>query len=382
MNFATKKSALTILSLAMLACPWAQAQDDTVFVNPEWANSAWYIGAGVGQGRANVDEARLTRSLNAGGATSVSIHSQERDIGYKLFVGKQLNRNFALEAGYYDLGQYSFDATTVPAGSLSGRVKFRGVNLDLLAQLPLSERLSVYARLGGNYTRSNVTFSGNRLLTQSTASERKFEPKAGLGIEYKFTEALAMRGEYERNRVNDAAGNRGDVDLLSVNLVYKFGRPADRAFVARVIPTEPVVEDMPPPPPPVLAVAPVAPPVPVSEKVTFAAKALFAFDNSTLTTDGQAALDQLIERLKDMNTEVVVTAGHTDSVGSAAYNDKLSMRRADAVKAYLVSKGQDTARVFTESKGESQPVSDNRTDAGRAQNRRVTVEVVGLRTTK
>jgi OOP family OmpA-OmpF porin len=177
-------------------------------------------------------------------------------------------------------------------------------------------------------------------------------------------------------------GNRGDVDLLSLSLVYKFGRPAAKAPVARVMPPpEPVVADM-APPSAAAAAAPVAPPVPVSEKITFAAQALFAFDNAKLSTNGQAALDQLVERLKEMNTEVVVTVGHTDSVGSAAYNDKLSMRRSDAVKAYLVSKGQDTARIFTEGKGASQPVSGNRTEAGRAQNRRVTVEVVGIRTTK
>ena len=80
-----------------------------------------------------------------------------------------------------------------------------------------------------------------------------------------------------------------------------------------------------------------------------------------------------------MNTEVMIAVGHTDSVGSDAYNNKLSLRRADAVKAYLVSKGLEPARLYTEGKGESQPVASNSNAEGRAKNRRVTIEVVGTR---
>ena len=74
--------------------------------------------------------------------------------------------------------------------------------------------------------------------------------------------------------------------------------------------------------------------------------------------------------------------GHTDSVGSDAYNQKLSVKRADSVKAYLVSKGIEKNRVYTEGKGEKQPVADNKTAAGRSKNRRVEIEVVGTRPNK
>jgi OOP family OmpA-OmpF porin len=123
----------------------------------------------------------------------------------------------------------------------------------------------------------------------------------------------------------------------------------------------------------------VVPPAPVSEKVTFAADAFFDFDKSVLKPDGKAKLDDLVSKLAGMNLEVIIAVGHTDSVGSDAYNQRLSIRRAEAVKAYLVNKGIEANRVYTEGKGEKQPVADNRSAAGRAKNRRVEIEVVGTR---
>ena len=83
-----------------------------------------------------------------------------------------------------------------------------------------------------------------------------------------------------------------------------------------------------------------------------------------------------------MNLEVIIAVGHTDSRGSDAYNQKLSQRRAEAVKKYLVGKGIEANRVYTEGKGEKQPVADNKTKEGKAKNRRVEIEVVGTRTKK
>jgi OOP family OmpA-OmpF porin len=86
--------------------------------------------------------------------------------------------------------------------------------------------------------------------------------------------------------------------------------------------------------------------------------------------------------IKGVNIEVVIAVGHTDNVGGDSYNQRLSVRRAEAVKAYLVSKGIESNRVYTEGKGEKQPVADNKTSEGRAKNRRVEVEVVGTRPRK
>jgi OOP family OmpA-OmpF porin len=131
------------------------------------------------------------------------------------------------------------------------------------------------------------------------------------------------------------------------------------------------------------AAAPATPaaaaPVPTSEKVTFAADAFFDFDKAVLKPEGKAKLDDLSSKLNSLNLEVIIAVGHTDSIGSDAYNQKLSIRRAEAVKSYLVVKGVDSKRIYTEGKGKKQPVATNKTSAGRAQNRRVEIEVVGTR---
>ncbi|NML14182.1 outer membrane protein OmpA [Azohydromonas caseinilytica] len=125
--------------------------------------------------------------------------------------------------------------------------------------------------------------------------------------------------------------------------------------------------------------APAVPPAPVSEKVTYAADAFFDFDKAVLKPEARAKLDDLVSKTGGVNLEVIIAVGHTDSVGTDAYNQRLSVRRAEAVKAYLVSKGVEKNRVYTEGKGEKQPVADNKTAEGRAKNRRVEIEVVGTR---
>jgi len=131
------------------------------------------------------------------------------------------------------------------------------------------------------------------------------------------------------------------------------------------------------------AAAPAAPkaaaPVAAASKVTYAADAFFDFDKAVVKPAGKAKLDDLVAKIKGINLEVIIAVGHTDSIGSDAYNQKLSVRRAEAVKAYLVSKGIEKNRIYTEGKGEKQPVATNKTAEGRAKNRRVEIEVVGTR---
>ena len=134
-------------------------------------------------------------------------------------------------------------------------------------------------------------------------------------------------------------------------------------------------------PPPAPAAKPAAP---KPEKVTTASTVNFDFDRYVIRPDARAKLDDLVGKLRNVTLEVVIAVGHADRIGSDAYNMKLSVRRADSAKAYLVSKGVAASRVYTEGKGERQPVKECKGDKKTKEliaclepNRRVELEAVG-----
>ena len=112
-------------------------------------------------------------------------------------------------------------------------------------------------------------------------------------------------------------------------------------------------------------------------KITLQADTLYDFNKSDLKPEGKATLDKIAADLKKIKLEVIIAVGNTDSVGTDAYNMALGQRRAQSVKSYLTSKGVDGSRIYTESKGKSNPVASNATAEGRAKNRRTDIEVVG-----
>ena len=352
MKLARARGTLGLIVLGALASPFALAQD-----------AGWYLGINGGQSHASIDDARIAKGLIGGGFSAATISDDDRDTGYKIFGGYQLNRNFALEAGYFDLGKFGFTANTVPLGSLTGTIKIKGVNLDLVGMLPLSEKFSLFGRVGVNNAEAKDTFRGTGLVRvlNPNPSKRDTNVKYGAGLQYAFNDSLGLRAKVERYRINDAVGNKGDIDLVSLGLVYRFGarkpvyiaravEPAPVAPLPRVVAPEPVV--VPPPAPPVA----VRPPPPM--KVTFSADALFDFDKSTIKPAGKQALDKFAADLTGVRIDVIAVTGHTDRIGSRAYNQALSTRRAEAVKSYLVQPGGIAAGAITaRGADESQPVT-------------------------
>ena len=378
----------------------------TVATAPAWAQEGGYFygGASLGQSRAKIDEERITSSLLGAGLTTTSMTRDEHDTAYKLFGGYQLNRNFAIEAGYFNLGKFGFSSTTVPTGSLNGQIKLQGLNLDLVGTLPLTGGLSAIGRVGAQYADARDTFSGSGAVNvlNPSPSKRAANYKLGVGLQYEISPTFLVRGEAERYRINDAVGNHGDVNLFSVSLVIPFGRAP--AATPRVAAAPAYVEPAPvSAPPPVVAVAaPIAPVVAVAapiapvvipperRRVSFSAESLFAFDQSTVRPEGRLALDQFSKELTGTQYEAITVEGHTDRLGSDAYNKKLSTRRAESVKAYLVSSGGvDAQKVSAIGKGESTPVTKPGDCKGTKPttklisclqpDRRVDVEVTGTR---
>ncbi|HUX65121.1 outer membrane beta-barrel protein [Sulfuricella sp.] len=339
-NLAKATGTLGLAALAVIAGPYAVADE-----------AGWYVGANVGQSRATIDDERISRSLLGSGFTSTTIADDERDFGYKLYGGYQFNKNFALEGGYFDLGQFSYLATTVPTGTLNGNIKLRGLNLDAVGILPITDKFSAFGRVGLNYAEARDTFTGTGAVNvlDPNPSKRDTNYKFGLGLQYALTDSLAVRAEAERYRINDAVGNKGDVDLVSVGLVYKFGgkspAPAPRAAASEPVAAAPAPQPTvvtPPPPPPAAT-------KPAPRRVTFSADSLFDFDKSTVKPAGRQDLDKLAADLRGADFDVVKVTGYSDRIGSHAYNMKLSTRRAEAVQTYLVESagipaGKITAR--------------------------------------
>lgn len=351
MKFTSASGTLGLLALTVLVGPLAHAEGLV----------GWYGGANIGRSSAKIDDNRIGSSLAAGGASSISINDDDRDAAYKIFGGYQFNRNFAIEGGYFDLGKFGFTATTIPAGTLRGDIKLRGLNLDLVGTLPITEKFSAIGRVGMNYASAKDSFSSTGAVTAPTnLNPRKSAAhyKLGVGLQYAFTDALAMRVEAERYRIDDAVGNKGDIDLVSVGLIYRFGgkTPAPAPYVAAPAPAP-----APQPAPAVIAAAPPPPPVAAParfEKYTLSATELFGFDSAKLQMP-QPKLDEIARALTlNQNSDIddVVITGYTDRIGSDKYNQKLSERRAAAVKDYLTGKGVAASRLQAVGKGEADPV--------------------------
>ncbi|MDP2006817.1 MAG: OmpA family protein [Rubrivivax sp.] len=391
----TTTPTLRLLALACLASltalPAAAQQEGGYF----------YGGVGAGQGRAKIDQERISSTLLGAGLTTSGFAADNKSNTYRIFGGYQMNRYFGLEASFFNLGKFGFHTDTTPTGTLDGQVRIQGGGLDLVGRMPITERFSLLGRAGVQQARTRDHFVGSGAVNvlNPTPSKRDTGYKFGVGMQYDVTPNFLVRGEVDRYRVNDAVGNRGTVNVASVSLVFPFGRApaaaprmaAAPAYVAPA-PTPAYVAPAPVYVPPVVVQAPVVvPPPPIERRrVSFSAESLFGFDKSTLRPEGQAALDTFAREVKGTRFDEITVEGHTDRLGTTSYNQALSLQRAEAVKAYLVSSGAiDASRVKAVGMGEGQPTSGTADCKGsRATpaliaclqaDRRVDVEVTGTK---
>ena len=350
-----------------------------------------YLGLGVGQSQSQIEDSYTTNSLLKSSNSPASFSSERQDTAYKVFGGYQFHKNFALEAGYFNLGKFTY-ATSAPGGTLNGKYEIEGVNVDLVGTMPLSPKWSALARVGVQHANTRTGFSGPGYPASASQdnSSRINNVKVGLGLQYEITPSVLLRGEAERFRVRDGIANNGDVNYYSMSLVFPFGRKAPQQVAAV---TPPPYVAPPPPPAPIAVVTPPPPPpapMPVARRVQFSADSLFSFDKAVIRPDGRAALDTFGRDLQGARYNSISVEGNTDRLGSDAYNQKLSQERADAVKAYLITNsGIDARKITATGRGETNPETKPEDCKGNKPtptliaclqpDRRVDVEVTGER---
>ena len=268
LKFPATKRQLSVLALAGLG-----AVCSTTVMAQEALG--WYLGGNVGSTRSDFKNDFINSSLANQGFIVNSTTSNNRSSGGKLFGGYQLTPYIAAEAGYFDLGRFTY-GSTVLGGAFNGTSRINGLNLDLVGTVPLAERFSVFGRVGTAYAQNRANFSSNGavFLNTTSLSRNQTNLKLGLGLQYAITEALALRAEIERYRINDPVRNRGNIDMASIGLVYRFGgkvqAPVAQTYTPAVYtppPPAPVYVAPPPvvaPPPPVV-MAPPPPPPPAYE---------------------------------------------------------------------------------------------------------------------
>jgi len=383
---------------------WAVLASSGLYAQEVAMNNGLYMGLSAGESKAHLDPALMSKNLLGLSADMTTFTADQKGTAYKAFVGFPMNPNWAIETGYFDLGRFGFDAVTSPTGSLSGTSRIKGLNVDIVGTLPITDRWSLMGRVGAAYAQTKGSFKGTDggALGTNETNKRETNYKYGFGTQYAFTPALTLRLEGERYRVNDSVGQRANIDVISLGLVYRFGgsppvgKTTYTPYVAPV--AEPVAKATPvvTEAPVVVAVVVPAPlpaplPTPVPKpwlKVKLAADSLFGFDQDSLQADGKQALDKLLVELQGVNVDKVQITGHTDRLGAKAYNEKLSTRRAEAVRNYLVQVGGMPASLVSFlGVGSAQPESSTNECKGMKASqalitclrvdRRVDVEVMG-----
>lgn len=290
--------------------------------------------------------------------TDTDLQANSVGPGVSLRLGKELSEHWDVQAGgsYAQANEFSNNAT-------GGRFKQSLLGVDALYMFS-RDSLRPFLLAGVGAAQNDINYD-----TARNSDTTSWMANVGAGVQYLFTDNLGLQADirqiYSRasaSGINLADGGNTAIGntLLSLGGIFRWGG------------AKPVVEETPAPAPaPVAALAEPAPapapaPTPLPaiepckpafETVTVQAEKLFGFDKSSLKAEGKAALDEAAERINaHPGLELVLVTGHTDKIGSDQYNQKLSERRANQVKAYLESKGVAASRLQAVGKGESEPV--------------------------
>lgn len=319
-------------------------------------DNTWYAGGKLGWSQFH-DTGWYNSANNNDGPT------HESQLGAGAFGGYQVNPYVGFEMGYDWLGRmpYKGDKT-------NGAFKAQGVQLTAKLGYPVTDDLDVYTRLGGMVWRADSSNSN-----AGDDHDTGVSPVFAGGVEWAMTRDIATRLEYQWvNNIGDGntVGVRPDNGMLSVGVSYRFGQQEEAA--------------------PVVAPAPAPAPEVQTKHFTLKSDVLFNFNKATLKPEGQQALDQLYTQLSNLDPKdgSVVVLGFTDRIGSDAYNQKLSEKRAQSVVDYLISKGIPANKISPRGMGESNPVTGNTCDNVKARaalidclapDRRVEIEVKGIK---
>ena len=395
------------------------------FATPAMAErTGFYVGGDIGQSNWNLSQkdannlsSELADQVNFFNprinVTSTSDKFSDTSTTYSFFVGYQFLPWLAVEAAWMDLGSTSVQTNATytytvvnpifppppTGGTYRAKSQFEstGWALSALPMLPIGEAWNLYGRLGyymgdnklsgrfqGQDTRAGVAV-GSPYDVKVNDSDSSGVFLWGLGASYTWNERVSMRLEYDNIAdVAEVGNNKSDVERFTLGLAYRFGSVEEAV--------------------PVVAEAPVAvaaaepakcsdqdadgvcdaddkcPNTPAGDRVgpfgcscDVVIRTHFAFDSAVLTAEDKATLDAAAARLKELNFVEGTATGHTDNIGTAEYNQKLSERRAQAVVDYLASKGVYAGRIKPIGMGLTKPIADNATEEGRAQNRRVTI---------
>lgn len=369
----SKNHTLKLLALTSLG---------SLFATGALAQDAGYSygGVSVGQSHGKSDAGGMAAYQIRGATPGLTINGLNRDDtdnAYRLFLGYQFNRNVGLEASFFNLGKFNYQATTSNGGTLNGQTKIQGGGLDVVGALPISENWSLLGRIGGQYAKTRNVFSGTgaTFTSDPSPSARQFNYKVGAGLQYTVSPHFLLRGEAEQYRTRDGIGGNDRVQVFSLSMVFPFGagaqqrtammpaayKPAAAVSAPEPMrPATPMVDAAPvPPPAPIVVVSPPAPPAPVPpqpRRVSFTAESLFGFDKSAISAEGKKALDKFARETAGTQFDTIMVEGHADRLGSAAYNQTLSRKRAEAVKAYLVNTaGMDGSKIDAKGMGKSAP---------------------------